>query len=104
LAPSVDDSVSEKHTFSIFSPKVVNVLEKHTVSIFRAEDGDCMCLRNIVICLCPHGITTEKTNINIFTAGRNSNLIIIDIVLIYLVTEQKQLKNQVAPAASMNLK
>lgn len=36
--------------------------------------------------------------------GRTSNFLVIDTVLIYFVTEQKQLKNQVAPAASMSLK
>jgi hypothetical protein len=47
---------------------------RNTVSIFRTEDKSSMFL----LCWClpssPHGVTTHKNNIDIFTAERSSNL------------------------------
>jgi hypothetical protein len=39
-------------------------------------------LKCLYLPVCPHGITTQKTNINIFTTGRTSNLIHINNIFI----------------------
>jgi hypothetical protein len=52
-----------------------NVSEKHTVTIFRAEDGDSIYVssKRWYLSVGPHGVTTQKTDINIITAVRASN-------------------------------
>jgi hypothetical protein len=48
----------------------VDVSERLTVTIFRAEDGDNVFPKRWYLHTSPHGVTTQKTNIDIFTAVR----------------------------------
>jgi hypothetical protein len=53
----------------------VDNLGYNTTWTCSPEDGDTVSLQNVGICLqSQHGITTQNTNINIFTAVRTSNL------------------------------
>jgi hypothetical protein len=57
-----------------FEPLGRYALVEHTALIVRAEKGGGMHLKNFGICS-PHGLTTQKTNIDITTSNLMYNLL-----------------------------
>jgi hypothetical protein len=51
-----------------------NVSEEFTITLFSPENGDCVSPKLEYLPASPHGVATQKTNIDIFTAVRTSNL------------------------------
>jgi hypothetical protein len=53
------------------------ISKEHSASIFRADDEKSTFLRMLISTTSSHGVSTRKTNMDIFTTVRISNLILV---------------------------